>query len=111
MTNGDASALTVKELVLRLDAKLDAYIVTHQAQHASDQMVDMQARGDPSATAAGRLIQAEMAEIRQDVTTLVTTVASHERTLQRMTGAMALVSLMGFSAIVLVGLRIAGVVP
>jgi len=110
MTNGDIG-LTVKELVLRLDAKIDAYIQVHEGRHASDATSDSAARGDPSMSAAGRVLTAQIREVSADVAAVSATVASHEKTIQRMIGAMVLVSALGIGTLILVFLRLTGLVP
>jgi len=108
LTNGEG--MTVKELVLRLDGKLDAFIMAHEARHNADAAADAAARGDPAASSAGRAITAQIREVSTDVAELARTVDSHERTIQRMIGAMVLVSALGLGTLLLVFLRLTGVV-
>ena len=107
----DAAGLTIKELILRIEGKLDAFILSHEQRHALEATADQAARGDAANSPAGRAISARITEISEDVKTLSITVDSHERTLQRVVGALSLVSLLGVGTLGLVVLRIAGIVP
>jgi len=106
----DSGGLTVKELILRLEGKLDAFILSHEFRHTSEAQADQQARGDAEGSPAGRALNRAIADIAGDVKTLATTVASHDRTLQRVIGALALVTTLGIGTLGLLVLRIAGLV-
>lgn len=110
MTDGD-SALTVKELVLRVEGKLDTYISLHEQRHAADTAADVLARGDPAGSPAGRAILQQLTDISRDTTALATTVAGHEKTIQRLVGGMILLTMMGLGTVGLISLRIIGVLP
>ena len=107
-TDADASAYTVKELVLRLDAKLDAYIAQHAATHDAAERTSAEMRADPSASASGRQLIAGQVELTHDVETLRATVESHERSIQRLVGAVAIVVFFGGGALVVAALSTAG---
>lgn len=71
MTDGHSSeGMTMKELIMgvgadvkALSAKLDTFIQGHEARHGAEQVAAITAMSDPSATAAGRRIVAEVNEI------------------------------------------------
>lgn len=122
----DSSAFTVKELVLRLDAKLDAYVGSHALQHGAEQSTLTQAVSDVQSSAAGRALLASVASVKEDLgdheqessrryQALASSVASHEKTIQRLVGAMALIVFLGGGAFILAAIafiaRIAGVEP
>ena len=107
----DQTGLTIRDLVLRLDGRIEGYILSHEARHSSDTAADQAARGDASQSAAGRQIMNSIQGVADDVAQLAGTVRSHERTLQRMMGAMALLTALGIGTVGLVALRIAGVLP
>ena len=109
--NEHPSALTIKELLLRLDAKLDTYIAAHENRHAAELMADFQARSDPSQSPAGRAIMQRVGDVENDVAGLGGRLNMQERAVERFRGALALVSIIGFGTIFLVVLRIAGLVP
>jgi hypothetical protein len=92
--------MSVKDLVLRLDGKLDAFILAHEARHQGDQLADAAARSEASGTPAGRALAADIKELRETVETLAVTVGSHDRTQQRLIGAMAFISLLGLGTII-----------
>jgi len=103
------TGLSLRDLVLRLDGKLTGYITSHETRHTVDAQTDAQARGDPSQSAAGRAILKAISDVNRDVAHVSATVASHERTIQRMLGAMALLTTLGIGTIILVGLRLSGI--
>jgi hypothetical protein len=122
--SGDTSGFTTKEVALRVEAKLDAFISAHETRHASEAQIDNQARSDAVGTAAGRQLLAAIASVREDLgdherdstmrlDALNTAVASHERTIQRLVGAMALIVFLGGGAFILAAIafiaRISGV--
>jgi hypothetical protein len=107
----DNSAYTVKELVLRLDAKLDTYIAAHEARHAADVLASMEARGDPAASAAGRSLVKSIADLTNIVAEHERSIEALERTQQRMYGAIGLIGFLGFATLALVLMRLAGVLP
>ena len=107
----DDGGLSLRDLVLRLDGRIEGYIISHEARHSAESAADMAARGDPSQSAAGRAIMNSIQGVADDVAQLAGTVRSHERTLQRMTGAMTLLTALGIGTVGLVALRIAGIVP
>ena len=82
-TNGHG--LSLRDLVLRVDTKLDAFIVAHAVEHRN-------------LTAPEEL----------DRTAHMVT--SHERTIQRITGALILLSALGIGTLVILVLRITGIV-
>jgi len=92
----NGAGLTVKELVLRLDGKIDAYITAHEHRH--DQLLP------------GSLLTDRHIDLSDDLKSLSGTVASHERTIQRMIGGMVLISALGLGTLLLVIGRIAGLV-
>jgi hypothetical protein len=102
--------LTVKELILRLEGKLDAFILSHENRHAIEGQADQAARGDAAASPAGRALNRAIADVASDVATLAATVSSHDRTLQRVIGALALVTTLGIGTLGLVILRLAGLI-
>jgi len=106
--SGDSSAYTVKELVLRLDAKVDTYIISHGNQHANEQQQVMSGSADPNSTAAGRALVAGQADLASDISLLRDTVVSHERSIQRLIGAMALIVFLGGGAFIVAALSTAG---
>lgn len=89
---------TTKELLLRLDAKLDTYIFTHSSLHQEHLL--------PKTT----LLQ-EFKDVDKEFAKITRIVESHERTIQRIIGAIVLLSAIGFGTLVLLFLRISGVVP
>ena len=91
----DLNGLTVKELVLRLDAKVDAYLAAHAITH--------------SLLIPSNVLNRQIEDLSQDVRNLGTTVSSHERTLQRIVGALILVSALGIGTLLLVFLRLIGI--
>jgi hypothetical protein len=109
--NSDQSGLTVKELVLRLDAKIDTFITVHEARHTSESLTDFNAHSEPGGSAAGRALQRELLNLTIEVGALTKTVGLHERTIQRIMGAMALLSVLGIGTVGLVILRMSGFVP
>jgi len=92
----NGAGLTVKELVLRLDGKIDAYITAHEHRH--DQLLP------------GSLITNQHNDLAGDMKDLASMVGSHERTIQRMIGGMVLISALGLGTLLLVIGRIAGLV-
>jgi len=107
----DAYGLTVKELVLRVEGKIDGYIAAHEARHGGEAAESLAARSDASASAAGRELQRAITEVATDVLAVTATVSSHDRTIQRLTGALALLTTLGIGTLGLVILRIAGITP
>jgi hypothetical protein len=101
--------MTVKELILRLEGKLDAFILSHEIRHAADVQADQLARGDADGSPAGRALNRAIAQVADDVEMLATTVASHDRTLQRVIGALTLVTTLGIGTLGLLVLRLAGI--
>jgi hypothetical protein len=104
--------------VLRLDAKMDTYIASHEARHVAHETEAQRGFGDLAASPAGRSVAFQLAELTRDVSALTATVAAHESFRQQTVGAMRLLAFVGASALlasigalVLVGLRIIGVVP
>jgi len=103
--------LTVKELVLRLEGKIDAFITAHMARHQLESDASDRARSDPQVSAAGRALDQRISEVSKDVDSLASMVRIHERTLQRLTGASVLLTTLGIGTLGLLIARIAGVVP
>lgn len=103
--------LTVKELVLRLEGKIDAFITAHMARHQLESDAADRARNDPQATAAGRALDQRISDLSKDVDSLASMVRSHDRTLQRLIGASALLTTLGIGTLGLVIARIAGFAP
>jgi hypothetical protein len=85
----DGNAYTVKELVLRIDAKLDTYISTHEARHLSESRYSQAAASDPTATAAGRQLVKDLAELTAIVKDHDNRIESMEKTIWRAVGAIA----------------------
>jgi len=102
--------MTVKELILRLEGTLAGFIQAHEARHAADALASESARGDAAASPAGRALGRAIADLAGDVTTVAATVASHDRTLQRVIGALALVTTLGIGTLGLLVMRIVGLV-
>lgn len=96
-----AAVAAVDRRVELLGGKLDAYIAAHTASHTNDREATINARADPGATRTGQILT-------KDIEDLARISRTHERVLQRLTGAVALASALGLGAIILVGLRIAG---
>lgn len=105
---GDGSAYTTKEVILRVEAKLDAYISAHDARHAAEAAQDYAARTDANATAVGRSLLKAQVELAADIAELTKAVDSHERSIQRLLGAVALIVFLGGGAFVLAALSAAG---
>lgn len=108
MLEVNSTGLTVKELILRLEGKVDAFIVAHENRHQVESQSDLAARGDPQMSAAGRALDTRISDLTKDVDALGTMVRIHERTLQRVIGALALVTTLGIGTLGLLVLRIAG---
>jgi RNase P/RNase MRP subunit POP5 len=106
----DEAGLTVKELVLRLEGTVNSYIVAHDARHARSELESATARADPMATGAGRHIETQLTNFIRELADLTGVVASHERTIQRILGALTLLSILGIGTLVLLLLRISGIV-
>lgn len=124
--SGDAGAFTTKEVALQIKASLDAYILAHEARHSNEAEADHRSRSDPLSTASGRQLLTAIAAVREDLTDhereavawrekdqqatakqmgdLSTSVASHERTIQRLVGAMALIVFLGGGAFIMAAL-------
>ena len=109
MVETDAG-LTVKELVLRVEGKIDAFIASHEARHQLEQEADQRARSDPQSSAAGRALDARISELGKDVDALASMVRVHERSLQRLIGASVLLTSLGLGTLGLVVSRILGLV-
>ena len=120
----ESSGFTTKEVALRVEAKLDAYINAHEQRHAAELDRDNAARSDPTSTATGRTLIAAIASVKEDLDehereataslqALNLTVQSHERSIQRLVGAMALIVFLGGGAFILAALafiaRISGI--
>lgn len=103
--------MTVKELILRLDGKLDAFIGAHETRHSADQQADAAARGDADGSPAGRELGRRISELGGDVDSLAAMVRSHDRTIQRVIGALTLVTVLGVGTLALLIARIAGLIP
>ena len=108
MTNGDATGKTLKELVLDLDRKVDGldrkfdeWLDGHERRHRDDEATISAGRSSPDATPAGRTVSASIASLQ-------TAVAAHERTIQRLYGAVGLASMLGFGALLVVFGRMSG---
>ena len=110
MPDADNIGLTVKELLLRLDGKLDAFIAAHEVRHGVETAASLLARGDADASPAGRSLTRRISEVSDDVNALAVLVRAHEAALQRLTGALALLTMLGLGTLTLVFLRMAGVV-
>jgi len=104
----ESSGLTVKELILRLEGKLDAFITAHEIRHSSEATADQLSRGDPQASAAGRALLSRLDDLGKDVDALATMVRAHERSLQRLIGASVLLTTLGIGTLGLLVARIAG---
>lgn len=100
--------LTVKELLLRLDGKLDAFMHAHETRHSIEMLASQEARGDAAASPAGRALNQRISDVAVDVASLAATVAAHDRTLQRVIGALALVTTLGIGTLGLLILRLSG---
>ena len=111
MVDAESTGLTVKELVLRLEGKIDAFIASHEARHGVEAEADQRARNDPQSSAAGRALDARISELGKDVDALASMVRVHERTLQRLIGASVLLTTLGLGTLGLTFSRIAGIVP
>lgn len=109
--SASGDGFTVKELLLQvqgelrtMDGKFDGFIAAHAAQHGTDSLVAAEARADPAASAAGRAL-------KHDIDGIAAIVRTHERAIQRVYGALALVTFLGGAAFIGVVLRVAGVTP
>lgn len=109
MSNGE-TGLTIKELLLRLEGKVEGYIDAHSRRHEADQKADILARSDPKNSPAGMAIVTAISDLKGDLGTLAKIVASHERTNQRVIGAMILLTALSTGTLGLVVARIAGLV-
>ena len=110
MLETNSIGLTVKELILRLEGTLNGFITAHEIRHQSELQSDLAARGDPQMSAAGRALDTRISNLATDVDNLAKMVRLHERTIQRVIGALALVTTLGIGTLGLLILRIAGVV-
>ena len=108
MPEPETGGLTVKELILRLEGKLDAFITAHEIRHASEATADQLARSDPQGSAAGRSLGNRIDELGKDVDSLATMVRTHEKSLQRLIGASVLLTTLGLGTLGLLAARIAG---
>ena len=107
MTNGDSASYTLKEMIVRLEGKVDAMIewtAHHEKRHTLESIEDAQARGSLMSTPVGR-------ELDSRLTPTEEAVEAHERAIQRMYGAMALLTAFGLGTLALLVLRIAGYIP
>lgn len=111
MTASGGNGLTVKELLLRVEGKLDSFMVVHEQRHSSEAAADQAARGDPQSSAAGRALSRALSELKNEVSELTKIVASHDRTLQRLIGASALLAALGLGTLGLLVARLAGLIP
>ena len=110
MTESDVG-MSVKELVLRLEGKIDAFIIAHETRHLVESDADQRARSDPHQSAAGRALDARINDLGKDVDSLASMVRSHERTLQRLIGASVLLTTLGIGTLGLLIARISGIFP
>jgi hypothetical protein len=108
---GHGEGFTIKELLLQvqgelrgLDGKLDGFIAAHASQHTSEVTAAIEARSDPRASPAGRAL-------KHDIDNIAGMVRAHDRALQRVYGALTLVSFLGGAAFVATLLRLAGLTP
>ena len=69
MTESDVG-MSVKELVLRLEGKIDAFIIAHETRHLVESDADYRARSDPSQSAAGSALDARISDLGKDVDSL-----------------------------------------
>lgn len=58
-----SNGMTLKELILRLDAKMDAFITAHEQRHATEQALGMQMASDLTASAVGRQVLAQISTL------------------------------------------------
>jgi hypothetical protein len=110
LTESDGG-LTVKELVLRLEGKIDAFIIAHEIRHQAESDADYRARSDPTQSAAGRALDTRISTLSEDVDSLAGMVRTHERTLQRLIGASVLLTTLGIGTLGLLITRISGILP
>lgn len=131
----DSSAFTTKEVALQIQSELRGFVLAHESRHAAELEATQHSRSDATATASGRSLLATIASVKEDlhdheveaqtwrekdqaavsiqIADLRASVTSHERTIQRLVGAMALIVFLGGGAFILAALafiaRISGV--
>lgn len=92
----DEEVLSAMQVVLRLEMTVRDYMTTHALVHGT--------------LIAPSLLGQQHAEHERQIRALQLTVASHERTLQRIMGALTFVTALGIGTLLLVMGRIAGII-
>jgi hypothetical protein len=106
---GEVPAYTVRDLLLRLEGKFDAYISTHEGRHASETANDLASRTDPMSTATGRMLTARIDANTRDIASLREDSEAHDVRFHRVDGALAVIGFVGFGTLLVVIARLLGV--
>lgn len=106
---GEAPAYTVRDLLLRLEGKFDAYISSHEMRHTSEAATDLASRTDPMSTATGRMLTARIDANSRDIEQLKQETEAHDTRFHRVDGALAVIGFVGFGTLVVVVARLLGV--
>ena len=105
-TNGSGTGLTVKEMVLRLEGKVDTLLkctAEHENIHTQEAIKVAAASSNPETTPAGKALS-------DRIHTNELLVEAHERSIQRAFGAIGFIGFVGVSVVAILALRIFGIV-